>query len=59
MLNVHSLSTQKMPIYGELTDSLLDVVKVPGLPVHYCGSKANSTRTVCSLANQFTQVDNQ
>jgi len=52
MLNGHSLSTQKMPTSSELTYFLHDVVKVSG-------SKANSRRTVCSLANNFTQVDNQ
>ena len=47
IFNVHSLSTPKMPTSGELP------------PVHYCGSKANCTCTVYSLANHFMQIDKQ
>jgi len=55
MLNVHSLSTQKMPTSSELTYSLHDVVKVPGTSCTLLWVRS----PVCSLAKQFTQVDNQ
>jgi len=55
MLNVHSLSTQKMPTSGELTDWVYDIVRVPGTSCSLLWIK----RTVYSLANHFTQVDNQ
>jgi len=63
MLNVHSLSTQKMPTSGELTYCLHDVVKVLKSPWDFLliimdQMHITYTRTVFSLANDFTQVNN-